>query len=126
MAKKKTQPKKREVPPEEALYQVRKEMSVLRDLEKKLAHEVMDEFTMSGKRRGTHFSIAQKQTLKVVEPELAFQWAAERNCIAVDTSKAMKILRREFEIPECFEIRKTDYLRIGGEHSDEINPGDDS
>lgn len=110
---------------EEQLYDVRKQMSALRDIEKKLAHEVMDEFMLSGRRRGDRFTIAQKQTLRVVEPELAFQWAAERNCIAVDTTKAMKILRREFEIPECFDIRKTDYLRIAGQH-DEINPGDDS
>lgn len=110
---------------EDNLYDVRKQMSELREIEKKLVREVMEDFTTSGKRRGDHFTVAQKQTLKVVEPEAAFTWAAERGCITVDTTKAMKILRREFEIPEFFEIRKTDYLRMAGQPT-EINSGDDS
>lgn len=111
--------------PEQELYEIRKTMSAMRDREKVLAKQVFQEFMENGQRRGEHFVVSVKQTLKVTEPEMAFSWAAERNCLVVDTTKAMAILRREFQTPDFFEIRKTEYLRMAGSN-DETNPGDDS
>lgn len=122
MAKKKTT---YEPSPEEKLYDVRKQMSALREVEKKLAFQVLNTMLETKQRRGDRFMVAVKQTLRVAEPELAFKWAAERNCISVDTTKAMRILRREFTIPDFFEVHKTNYLRLAG-RPEEINDGDDS
>lgn len=123
--KKKTDKKEYQPSPEEELYQIRKTMSAMRDREKVLTKQVYETMRENGQRRGDHFIVAMKQTLKVTEPEMAFAWAAERNCITVDTTKALKILRREFTIPAFFELRKTEYLRLAGEN-DETKYGDDS
>lgn len=116
--------KDQEAPPEAALYAIRKQMSDLRVVEKKLARQVLDGLLMKGKRRGDYFIVTPKQTLKISDPELAFQWAAQHNCIDVNTVKAMSIIRREFTVPAGFDIQKTDYLRMAGQN--ETNSGDDS
>lgn len=99
---------------EDKLYNVRKDILALQALSKKYATQLLESLKESGLRRGERFKISLRQTLKVTENETAFKWAAERNCIDINTSKAMRLIRREFEVPEGFEVQSTEYLSMTG------------
>lgn len=71
---------------------------------------------------GTSFTRSHRETLKVKDAKKAQEWAEENNCIKIDTTKAMKILRRELKLPKFFtrEIGE-DYLSIRRKNeSDEV------
>lgn len=114
MAKKKLTLEDLEPSLEDKLYSVRQEISQLTLLSKKYAHQLMEDMLEHGQRRGKRFKVALRQSLKIVESDTAFKWAAERNCITVDSKKAMQLIRREFTVPEGFEIQSTQYLTLAG------------
>lgn len=73
---------------------------------------------------GTSFTRSHRETLKVVDEAAAKNWAETHYCMKIDTAKAMKILRRELEMPECFERKiGADYLTVKkvGDDTEEEN-----
>lgn len=72
---------------------------------------------------GTSFTRSHKETLKVVDEAAAKEWAENNYCMKIDTSRAMKILRKDLApLPEFFERKiGVDYLTVkkGGEAEDD-------
>lgn len=109
---------------EDRLYDVRTQINHLKLLADKYSAQLLTKMIESGQRRGERFKIAQRQTLKVTEPETAFKWAAERNCIDVNTTKAMQLIRRQFTVPEGFTIQTTEYLTASGKPKSDFADGE--
>jgi hypothetical protein len=61
---------------------------------------------------GTLYTIAVRGTLEEKDKEKARDWAEKNYCLKLDTTKALKILRRELKLPRFFAIKKTEYLVI--------------
>ncbi len=61
---------------------------------------------------GTLYVISDRQTLDVADEKKAWDWAEKNYMLKIDTSKAMKVLRRELKMPKFFKVKKTEYLRI--------------
>lgn len=125
MAKKKTKTKDvvfedDEITLEEQLYNVRKDIAVLTDLSKKLSDQLLEDMLSKHQTRTDKFRISVRKTLRVTDPDTAFKWAAERNCIDVNTTKAMQLIRRELHVPEGFNIQETNYL-TAARHSNETD-----
>lgn len=110
---------------EDKLYAVRKEIASLTELSKRYANQLMEDMLTKGQRRTSRFKIAIRKTLLVVEPDTAFKWAAERNCIDINTTKAMQLIRRELEIPDGFTVQQTEYLTSAGrQHETDFDDSD--
>lgn len=69
---------------------------------------------------GTTYTRSHRETLKAKDEEKARVWAEENNCLKLDTTKAMKILRRELKMPKFFtRVIGDDYLTVKHGHEDE-------
>lgn len=99
-----------EVTLEDQLFNVRRGIAELTDLSKKLSAQLLEDMISKGQTRSEKFRISVRKTLRVTDPDTAFKWAAERNCIDVNTTKAMQLIRRELHVPEGFNIQETNYL----------------
>lgn len=107
--------------PEEKLYKVRQDILVLTALSKSLAVKVLESLKEKGTKRGGRFKISLRQTLRVTDHDTAFKWAAERNVMDINTTKAMRLIRREFVVPEGFAVQQTEYLSMRTARNDETN-----
>lgn len=103
---------------EEQLYAVRKDIAELTELSKKLSAQLMEDMLDRGQTRTEKFRISVRKTLRITEQETAFKWAAERNCIDVNTTKAMQLIRRELHIPAGFSVQETRYLSASGRQNE--------
>ena len=101
---------------EDKLYNVRQKILALTELSKKYSTQLLEDFKTKKVRRGSRFKISLRQTLKVTSPEAAKKWAEERNCMDIDTAKAMRLIRREFTVPEGFAINQTEFLSMSRSH----------
>lgn len=112
---------------EDKLYNIRKDIAVLTELSKRYAAELLEDMRKNGLRRSEKFKISLRQTLRITDPDTAYKWGEEHNCINVDTSKAMKLIRREFTVPAGFEVQSTEYLstrRAGANDDADSDDGD--
>lgn len=99
-----------EITLEDQLFNVRRDIAELTDLSKKLSAQLLEDMISKGQTRSEKFRISVRKTLRVTDPDTAFKWAAERNCIDVNTTKAMQLIRRELHVPDGFNIQETNYL----------------
>lgn len=106
---------------EDRLYNIRQEILELTALSKRYGAKLLEELKAKGTKRGDRFKISLRQTLKVTDTDAAFKWAAERNVMDINTSKAMRLIRREFVIPEGFAVQQTEYLSMRTARNDETN-----
>jgi hypothetical protein len=110
---------------EERLYAIRKDIAELTEIAKKMSTQLMEDMIAKGQRRSDYFRIAVRKTLRVTDQDTAFKWAAERNCIDVNTTKAMQLIRRELRVPEGFNVHETSYLTAAGrQHETDSDDGD--
>ncbi len=89
-----------------ALGKVRESMADLKKEDTRLTSMLKDALHAENKKEAGNYKISEKITLKVIEPEVALQWAAQTNCLKIDTSKAKEILRHTFEEPEKFGFER--------------------
>lgn len=103
------------------LFVVLERKSELEAREKELKDALIDSLKKQGVGfvrldNGTSFTRSHRETLKVTDEEdeeKARVWAQENYCLKIDTTKAMKILRREMKIPKFFtRVIGDDYLTI--------------
>src|SRR4051794_24941840 len=63
---------------------------------------------------GVMYLRSYRRTLKPIrgKEDQAWQWAADHNCLKIDTSKSLKVLGRELHLPEFFRIDPSEYLVV--------------
>lgn len=109
------------------LFAVLEEKKVLEKREEALREQLLQSLQEQGVGfvrldNGTSFTRSHRETLKVLDENAAREWAENNYCVKIDTTKAMKILRREMAMPACFERKiGADYLTVkkGGEAEDD-------
>lgn len=70
---------------------------------------------------GDSYSVAERQTLKVKDVAKAEKWAEDNSCWKLDTTKILKIVRRELKMPKFFGIESKQYLTIKRAKGDEAD-----
>lgn len=105
---------KRKVPQKSAaqiaaeLADIRNRKDALIELDRVLTAALKEALHAAQIDRAGNYKLSKVVTLKVVEPELAFGWAATANCLKVDTVKAKEVLRHTFDDPEKFGFAKVE------------------
>lgn len=100
------------------LYSVQEEISTLKEKEEELKDTLLTSLKKQGVGfvrldNGISFTRSHRETLKAKDEEKARAWAEKNNCLKIDTTRAMKILRRELKMPRFFErVIGTDYLTV--------------
>jgi len=100
------------------LYVVQQEMAALKEREDELKSTLLTSLKDQGVGfvrldNGTSFTRSHRETLKVKDEEKARAWAEDNYCLKIDTTKAMKILRREMKMPKFFtRVIGEDYLTV--------------
>jgi hypothetical protein len=100
------------------LFAVQAEKTAIEAREKELKDALLASLTKQGVGfvrldNGTSFTRSHRETLKVKDEEKARAWAEENYCLKIDTTKAMKILRREMKMPKFFtRVIGEDYLTV--------------
>lgn len=103
-----------------SLYTVREQIAFLKEQEEELEENLLANLKEQGVKfvrldDGTTFTRSHRETLKIKAgaEDTAFKWAADNTCLKVDTTKAMKILRRELKMPKFFtRVIGDDYLTV--------------
>ena len=96
----------------DALEAVRLNMADQKKVERDLTAQLLDALHAEQIDRAGNYKLSKAISLKVVEPEVAVQWAAQTNCLKVDTSKAMQILRHSFDDPNKYGFERVETERI--------------
>lgn len=99
------------------LYAVESQLAPLQERQKELKEVLFNALKKQKVRSvrlddGTIFTIAERGTLKAKDAEKAMDWAEKNYCVKLDSTKALKILRRELKLPRCFQIEKSEYLVV--------------
>lgn len=68
---------------------------------------------------GDMYIVSERQTLKVKDQAKAEKWAEDNSCWKLDTTKILKIVRRELKLPKFFGIESKQYLTIKRAKGDE-------
>lgn len=102
------------------LHAVQIEKEAIEAREKELKDQLLSSLKAQGVtfvrlEDGTSFTRSHRESLKIKAgaEDKAFKWAADNTCLKVDTTKAMRILRRELKMPRFFErVKGSDYLTV--------------
>lgn len=100
------------------LYQVQQEIAEMKEREEELKGVLLESMQAQGVGfvrldNGTSFTRSHRETLKAKDLAKATAWAEKNNCLKLDTTKAMRILRRELKMPRFFErVIGSDYLTV--------------
>lgn len=114
----KTLAKKTELTVAENLYGIQQQIAFLQEQEDTLKAELLGNLKEQGVtfvklENGTTFTRSHRETLKAIDVEKATAWAEKNYCMKIDTTKAMKILRRELKMPKFFtRVIGEDYLTV--------------
>lgn len=101
-----------------SLYTVQEQIAFLKEREDELKDQLVANLKEQGVSfvrldDGTTFTRSHRETLKAKDENKARAWAEENNCLKIDTTKAMKILRRELKMPKFFtRVVGDDYLTV--------------
>lgn len=117
MARKKKAVTETELNPAEIadhMAKLRAERLAIESLYKMLSEQLLKVLKEEGRQREGIFIIKEKQTLKITDDAKAVEWAQDKNVYKIDTAKAMRVIRRQLEIPEGFKIEKTNYISVSG------------
>jgi hypothetical protein len=82
-----------------------------------LREELLEEMKLTAMRdlkleTGEMFVRSERVSFKVLNEQRALDWAKEHNALKLDTTKANKLLKREFNLPAGFEEQRTEYLSV--------------
>lgn len=93
---------------------VRKDITEATERYKQASDMLLTMLKVNNKKREGIFTIATRQTLKIVNESQALAWAREKSVFKIDTAKAMRVIRRQLEMPEGFKIEQTEYISTAG------------
>lgn len=108
------------------LLTVRKTLTQYKALDKELSAQLMTALKMEGKKTAGQYQISTSTSFKVVDEELALQFALARGLAKVDTAKVHKVfqldsnLRFDDPVKYGFEVAEQEKLApLKGSYSDE-------
>lgn len=84
-----------------------------------MAAELLTRMKGEGMSQLGIFYRSLRQTLKVTDINAAMVWAQDKNVLKIDTAKAMKLIKREFEVPAFFAVKEVEYLRTKTQQEEE-------
>lgn len=111
--------KTKELTVAENLYGIQEQIKFLQEQETTLKDELLANLKEQGVtfvklENGVSYLRSHRETLKVKDEEKALAWAEKNYCMKIDTTKAMKILRRDLKpLPKFFtRVVGEDYLTV--------------